>query len=35
MLGLHDPWIAAAYLLSLISTILCIVFAAWGWQRED
>lgn len=35
MLGLNDPWIAAAYLLCLAATALCLGYAAWAWRRPD
>ena len=35
MLGLDDPWIAAAYMLCLLSTALCVVYGAINWNRGD
>ena len=35
MLGLADPWVALAYLLCVLSSILCIVYGALNWHRGD
>ena len=35
MLGLSDRWIAAAYLLCLLSTLLCVVYGAIAWNKGD
>jgi hypothetical protein len=33
MFGLADPWIAAAYLLVILSAILCFVYGIINWNR--
>jgi hypothetical protein len=35
MLGINDPWIAAAYLLCIGSTLLCVVYGLIAWNRGD
>ncbi|WP_335324170.1 symporter small accessory protein [Heliomicrobium modesticaldum] len=35
MLGLHDPWIAGAYLLCIASTLLCVGYAYWGQHQGE
>ncbi len=33
MLGIDDGWIAAAYLLCILSTLLCVVYGLINWNR--
>jgi hypothetical protein len=33
MLGIHDPWILAAYLTCVLSAVLCIIYGAYNWNR--
>lgn len=33
MLGINDPWIVAAYLLCIASTLLCVVYGLINWNR--
>ena len=33
MLGINDPWIVAAYLLCIASTVLCVVYGLINWNR--
>jgi hypothetical protein len=35
ILGLADPWVAAAYLLSIASAVLCVVYGFLNWNRGD
>ena len=35
MLGIEDPWVAMAYLLCIISAMLCVVWGIIKWNRED
>jgi heme A synthase len=35
MLGIQDPIVALAYLLCLISTLLCVVYGWRNWNRGD
>ena len=34
MFGLSDPWIIVAYALSLVSTVLCVVYGALTWNKD-
>lgn len=33
VLGINDPWIVAAYLLCIASTLLCVVYGLINWNR--
>lgn len=33
MIGLADPWIAAAYILVIASALLCVVYGAMNWNK--
>jgi len=35
MLGINDPWVAAPYLLCIISTLLCVVWGILKWNKDD
>lgn len=35
MLGIKDPWIIAAYLLSVGSAILCVVYGLLNWNKGN
>ena len=35
MLGIEDIWVWLAYLLCILSTILCIVYGGICWNRGD
>ncbi len=35
MIGLADPWVALAYLLCILSSLLCVVYGAVNWHRGD
>jgi len=35
MLGMADPWVAIAYLLSILSTLGCIVYGILKWNDES
>ncbi|MFP4355509.1 MAG: symporter small accessory protein [Phycisphaerae bacterium] len=34
-LGLSDPYILAAYLLCILSTVLCVIYGAICWNRGE
>lgn len=34
MLGLTDPGVIAAYLLSIGSTLFCVVYGLVNWEKE-
>ena len=33
MLGINDPWIWGVYLLSILSTLICIVYGMLNWNK--
>ena len=33
MLGIPDFWIYSAYILCLLSTLVCVVYGAMNWNR--
>jgi len=35
MLGLEDPWVALAYILCILSTVLCVVYGIVTWNKGD
>jgi len=35
MLGLEDRYVSAAYLLCILSTLLCVVYGLVNWNRGD
>lgn len=35
MLGITDPWVAAAFVLCLVSSLLCVIYGAMNWNRGD
>jgi hypothetical protein len=35
MLGIEDIWVALAYLLCIISALLCLVWGIIKWNQED
>jgi hypothetical protein len=34
MLGIPDPWVLAAYLGSILSALLCVVYGIIYWNKE-
>ncbi len=34
MFGLADPWIVAAYLLCILSSLLCVVYGWAKWNSD-
>jgi hypothetical protein len=32
LLGLNDPWVLAAYLLCLLSTLICVIYGILRWN---
>ena len=34
-LGIDDFWVLLAYLLCILSTILCVVYGVLNWNRGD
>lgn len=35
MLGIKDPWIAAPYILCILSALLCVVWGVMKWNKGD
>lgn len=35
MFGLDDPFVWLAYVLSVASTILCIIYGVFTWNKSD
>jgi hypothetical protein len=33
MLGIKDPWILTAYLLCFLSTLACVVYGIYYWNK--
>jgi len=33
--GIPDPWVAAAFLLCILSSLLCLVWGIVRWNREE
>lgn len=31
----QDPWVAAAYLLSIAASLLCVVYGVVNWNKGD
>ena len=34
-LGIDDGWVSAAYVLCVLSTLLCVVYGLINWNRGD
>lgn len=35
MLGIKDGWVLAAYVLSILSTLLCVVYGLINWNKGE
>jgi len=35
MLGLSGIGVAAAYILTILSAVLCVVYGIWNWNKPD
>ena len=35
MFGISDPWIWMAYLLCILSAVLCLVYGTINWNKGD
>ena len=35
LLGLADGWVALAYILSLLCSLLCVVYGVINWNKGD
>ncbi len=34
LLGIQDPWVWTAYLLCILSTLLCVVWGIINWNKQ-
>lgn len=34
VLGIQDPWVWMAYILCILSTVLCVLWGLFNWNRE-
>jgi hypothetical protein len=34
LLGIQDPWVALAYILCILSALLCVVWGIANWNKE-
>ena len=35
ILGIPDPWVLSGYILVILSTLLCIIYGAISWNKND
>ena len=35
MFGLPDPWIWSAYLLCILSALLCVIYGLMNWNKGE
>ena len=35
LLGMSDPWVAAAYLANIVVTIICVIYGAVNYNTGD
>ncbi|ADI74380.1 conserved hypothetical protein [Methanohalobium evestigatum Z-7303] len=35
MLGIEDPYILLAYILSFLSAIGCVIYGIFNWNKEE
>lgn len=35
MLGITDGWVVAAYVLCVLSTVLCVIYGLVTWNKDD
>jgi hypothetical protein len=33
VLGIPDPWVLSAYILAILSMLLCVVYGALNWNK--
>ena len=33
LLGMQDSWVAAAYILCILSSIICVIYGAINWNK--
>lgn len=35
LLGMSDPWVAAAYLANIVVTLVCVIYGAVNYNKGD
>jgi len=35
MLGIEDKWVTLAYVLCILSTLLCLIYGFFNWNKGD
>jgi hypothetical protein len=35
MLGIQDKWVSLAYVLCIVSTLLCVLYGMFNWNKGD
>ncbi len=35
MLGIQDKWVLLAYVLCIVSTLLCVLYGYFNWNKGD
>ena len=35
VLGIDDPWVLSAYILTILSMLLCVVYGALNWNKGN
>lgn len=35
VLGIDDPWVWSAYILTILSMLLCVIYGAINWNKGD
>ncbi len=35
MLGIEDPWVVTAFILCILSALLCLVWGIIKWNQDD
>lgn len=35
VLGIDDPWVWSAYILTILSMLLCVAYGALNWNKGD
>lgn len=33
VLGIDDPWVLSAYILAILSMLLCVIYGALNWNK--
>ncbi|MFA5312811.1 MAG: symporter small accessory protein [Methanomassiliicoccales archaeon] len=35
MFGIEDPWVWSGYVLSIVLTIICVVYGILKWNKDE